>query len=311
MSEVSKILDLYKEGKVEDSTLVKMAAFKDELYKEVMHMKDGEDPSVEEMEMIVSDARASAFTTQLINLPIIFISNKLVLDGALRGFKPLGRMMDESLSGPLGRVMFRQGVKENPFLDAGRKWIIGENMRRMWKAGFKGSFKHMGATALKYTAANFAEGIQELSQEATANGVKAYYKSLYDSPMGIDLDVKLAEMTENYQDARKSWIGDYDYTDRPTGMSVMDAVKRGMGSQMSGQGFHTFMSGFLMGGLVQGPQRLLMETTPNIFRWGKDKVMGTTEFADYRAKRDEQVQNTVDRLNKIYADPSQYFDIKK
>ena len=283
----------------------------DELYKEVMHMKDGEDPSVEEMEMIVSDARASAFTTQLINLPIIFISNKLVLDGALRGFKPLGRMMDESLSGPLGRVMFRQGVKENPFLDAGRKWIIGENMRRMWKAGFKGSFKHMGATALKYTAANFAEGIQELSQEATANGVKAYYKSLYDSPMGIDLDVKLAEMTENYQDARKSWIGDYDYTDRPTGMSVMDAVKRGMGSQMSGQGFHTFMSGFLMGGLVQGPQRLLMETTPNIFRWGKDKVMGTTEFADYRAKRDEQVQNTVDRLNKIYADPSQYFDIKK
>ena len=44
-----------------------------------MNMKDGEDPSVEEMEMIVSDARAAAFTTQLTNLPIIFLSNKLVL----------------------------------------------------------------------------------------------------------------------------------------------------------------------------------------------------------------------------------------
>ena len=31
-------------------------------------MKDGVDPSVEEMEMIVSDARAAALTTQLINL---------------------------------------------------------------------------------------------------------------------------------------------------------------------------------------------------------------------------------------------------
>ena len=40
MSEVSKILDLYKEGKVEDSTLVKMAAFKDELYKEGSAVKN-------------------------------------------------------------------------------------------------------------------------------------------------------------------------------------------------------------------------------------------------------------------------------
>ena len=299
----------WAESKLEGG-LVEME-MQDELYKEIYNMKDGVDPSVEEMEMIVSDARAAALTTQLINLPIIFVSNKLVLDGALRGFKPLGRMMDESLSGPLGRIIFKGAKVKNPFADVGSDWIIGNSMRRMWKAGFKGSAKHMGATALRYTTANFAEGIQELSQEATANGVKTYFKSLYDAPMGVDLDVKLAEMTESYQDARKSWIGDYDYTERASGMSIMDAVKRGAGSQMSGQGLHTFMSGFMMGGLVQGPQKLLMETTPNILRWGKDKIMGTTEMADYKTARDEQVANTVDRLNKIYNDPSQYFDIKK
>jgi hypothetical protein len=118
-----------------------------QLYDEVMRMKDGEDPSVEEMQMIVSDARAAGLTTSLINMPIIYLSNKLVLDGALRGFKPLGRMMDDALSGPMGRILFRKGVKENPFVDMGKKWIIGENMRRMWKAGFKASWKHMGATA--------------------------------------------------------------------------------------------------------------------------------------------------------------------
>ena len=96
----------------------------------------------------------------------------------------------------------------------------------MWKAGFKGSMKHVGANVLRYTAANFAEGIQELSQEATANGVKAYFKSLYDSPIGIDTDMKLAEMTDSYSNARKSMLGDYDYTDRTPGMSIMDAVKK-------------------------------------------------------------------------------------
>ena len=28
-----------------------------------------------------------------------------------------------------------------------------------------------------------------------------------------------------------------------------------------------------------------METTPNILRWGKDKIMGTTEMADYKTAR--------------------------
>ena len=56
-------------------------------------------------------------------------------------------------------------------------------------------------------------------------------------------------MTDSYSNARKSMLGDYDYTERASGMSIMDAVKRGAGSQMSGQGLHTFMSGFMMGGL--------------------------------------------------------------
>ena len=301
----------WAESKMEGG-LVEME-MQDELYQEIYNLKDGVDPTIAEMEMLVSDSRAAALTTQLINLPIIFLSNKLVLDGALRGFKPLGRMADESLSGPLGRILFKQGAKKGTeaFTDVGRKWIIGDNMRRMWKAGFKGSLKHTGATALRYTAANFAEGIQELSQEATANGVKTYFKSLYDTPMGIDADMKLAEMTDQYTNARKSWLGDYDFTDRTPGISIINAAEKGAKSQMGAQGLHTFMSGFLMGGMIQGPQRFLMETTPNIIRYGKDKVMGTTEFADYRAKENDMITNAVESLNKIYENPEQYFDIKK
>ena len=299
----------WSESKME-AGLVEMELQKS-LYEEVMNLKNGEDPSIEEMEMIVGDARAAALTTSMINMPIIYLSNKLVLDGALRGFKPLGRIMDESLSGPMGRILMRKGLKENPFVDMGKKWIIGENMRRMWKAGFKASWKHMGATALRYSTANFAEGIQELAQEATSHGVKSYFTSLYDSPMGVANDVHLAQMTQAYKSGTESMYGNYTHTDRISGMTAAEAIKQGAGSQWSGQGLHTFMSGFLMGGIVQGPQRLMFDVAPNVLRWGKDKVMKTTDYADFRAERDKQIDNAVKTLNKVYADPSQYFDIKK
>ena len=107
-------------------------------------------------------------------------------------------MMDESLSGPLGRIIFKGAKVKNPFADVGSDWIIGNSMRRMWKAGFKGSAKHMGATALRYTTANFAEGIPRTYLKRLQLMVfKTYFKSLYDAPMGVDLDVKLAEMTES------------------------------------------------------------------------------------------------------------------
>ena len=54
-----------------------------------------------------------------------------------------------------------------------------------------------------------------------------------------------------------------------------------------------------------------METIPNLFRYGKDKVKGTTEFADARAKEDEMITNAVESLNKIYENPETYFDIRK
>jgi hypothetical protein len=299
----------WSESKME-AGLVEMK-LQNELYEDVMKLKDGADPSIDEMKMIVGDARAAGLTTSLINFPIIFLSNKLVLDGALRGFKPLGRVMDESLSGPLGRILMRKGLKENPFVDMGKKWIVGENMRRMWKAGFKASWKHMGATALRYSTANFAEGVQELAQEATSHGVKSYFTSLYDSPMGVANDVHLAQMTQAHKSGTESMYGNYTHTDRISGMTAAEAIKQGAGSQWSGQGLHTFMSGFLMGGIVQGPQRLLFDVAPNVLRWGKDKVMKTTDYADFRAERDQQISNAVETLNKVYNDPSQYFDIKK
>ena len=290
---------------------------RDQHYMDIKRFKNGVDPSMEEMEMIAGLAKGSALKTQFINMPLIYLSNKIVLDGALRGFKPLGRIMDESLSGPMGRILRNPKSVKSHFYDIGGGSTIMNALgldifRKMIKVGVKGSFKHLGATGLRYSTANVAEGLQELGQEATAAGVKAYYKGIYEQDLSTAMDVQLAEMVDSYQSGEDNMFGNFKNVDKMNkATSIMEAAGKGVGSQMSGQGMHTFMSGFLMGGMVQGPQKVLFETMPNIMRGVRDKVTGSTEMEDYRAQSEKFITNTVETLNKVYQDPNLYFDPKR
>jgi hypothetical protein len=44
------------------------------------------------------------------------------------------------------------------------------------------------------------------------------------------------------------------------------SVKAGIGGQFSAQGFDVFMSGFLMGGVVSGPQKLFFQGVPALYQ---------------------------------------------
>ncbi len=290
---------------------------RDKYYQFFKNAKDGVDPNMEEMKVVAGLSKGAALRTQMINMPIIYLSNKLVLDGAMRGFKPLGRMMDESLSGPMGRLLRNPKSVKKHFYDIGEgSGVLNalglDIFRKMYKVGVAGSAKHLAATGLRYGTANIAEGFQELFQEATATGVKAYYKGLYEQDLSIAMDVQLAEMVDAYNSGEKSFFGDYKTIDNmKKSVATSEAIGKGLSSQMSGQGLHTFMSGFLMGGMVQGPQKVLFQGMPNLMRRVQDKVKGTTEVADYKAAKEEYIKNTVDVLNKVYQDPNLYFDPKR
>ena len=89
------------------------------------------------------------------------------------------------------------------------------------KKGLSGNLKTFSGAALNYGKFNLVEGLQEITQEGIAVGAKDYYRNLYNDPMANGLDAIWA--------------------------STMSGAK----SQWSGEGFEVFMSGFLMGGLVQ------------------------------------------------------------
>jgi hypothetical protein len=283
---------------------------RDELYQRMYKYNNDSTPTNKQMEMIAADARQAAFVGQMINLPIIYLSNKLVLGTALRGFRPIGRVMDDALDGPFGRIMRNKKAVKNAFYDAGKEWVVGETFRRMWKAGFKGSAKHAAAIALRYSGANFAEGVQELAQEATAEGTMAYFEGLYELDMASELNMQLAEMTDNYDAAKKTWYGKQTLSRNPE-LDIMDAINRGVSSQMSEQGMKVFLSGFLMGGMVQVPQKFMFNTVPNVFRWGRSKMMKNNDWSDFVQQKEETVSSVIKTLNSVYNDPEKYFDISK
>ena len=234
----------WAESKMEGG-LVEME-MRDKLYADIFKYNNNNAPSMEQLNMISADARQAAFTTQMINFPIIFFSNKLVLGTAMRGFQPLAKQIQNSLSGPFGRIFFQGG--KTGFKDLGEDWLIGNVFRRMYQAGVGGTLKHAAAAGLTYSTANFAEGVQELAQEATAKGVTAYYDGLYSLDMSADLDMQLADMTENYHNARRTFLGT-DILHRNPAVDINEAIKRGVGSQMSGEGFKVFTNPDFLGNI--------------------------------------------------------------
>jgi hypothetical protein len=95
-----------------------------------------------------------------------------------------------------------------------------------------------------------------------------------------------------------------------------------MGDQFSGEGFNVFMSGFLMGGLVQPVQRAFMQGVPSIYKYGLQEAgigLATAKqketFAEFRKTRDEMIEKIVDSYNKSWneqaIDPSELFDVNR
>ena len=146
------------------------------------------------------------------------------------------------------------------------------------------------AGAAKYTSANFAEGLQEIAQESIAGTNESYYTAQYQG-----------DVTR----------GGY-YTH----------LLNNIGHQFSAQGFETFMSGFLMGGIA-GPISTaaggviskgteLFDANSELRVKGVFGIGGTNDaakikkFADIKAKREEKLNDVVNTLNEFEANPQQY-----
>jgi len=240
-----------------------------------------------QMARIQENAAKAGFASTMQNLPLIFATNQLVLGNAFGGFnKSFARMANQNIKGGARRIIktsksvLKDGTKAlDVFADAGAglKGVV----KSIANAGVKGNLRTAAGASLRYFAANFGEGIQELGQEAIATGTGEYYKTLLKDPGAGGLEL------------------------------YNTSLASGIGSQFSEQGFETFMSGFLMGGVVAGPQKLFFQGVPAIYK----RISDPKAFAEYKANKEKAISSLVDTYNdtwnKMAEDPNAVFDQKK
>lgn len=245
----------------------------------------GNPPTAEQLATINEEALKAATSTILFNAPVIYLTNKLVLGTALGGFSPtLRRIFNKSLPGYAKNFIKSKTVRDAAtgqlnkglFKNVAAKSALGNltGWNRLKALGVKGSITGTAHGLLRYSAASIGEGLQEVYQEGVAVGVVDYYSKLLENPAANKTDLQYA------------------------------AIKSGIKSQMSAQGAEVFMSGFLMGGIVQGPQRAVFETIPEVIQRKRNPEV----FAEYQKNLGEFEKAVNDVGDDIQSNPFDYFN---
>ena len=239
-------------------------------------------PTDKEAQAIVDQAKAAGISTTYLNAPAILYSNKIVFDklfGGYRGFKegpnPLGTMV-RNYGAKKGEKAFHGFFDRGSVKEWGTLFKSGGIARQYVKNGFRPS--NIARNGLRYLSANLTEGFQEVYQEGVSKAMTDYY-------------------TDTFGGVERAGTAEF-----------MNALGKGMASQFSGQGVETFLSGFLMGGLVQGPQTLLTQSAPQAYKDFRAKRKDAAAYtASEKQRADEQAQIT-NFLNNVADDPTKYYD---
>jgi hypothetical protein len=252
------------------------------------------DPTDEEALAIKTTAYEAGYTTTLINAPLILLSNKLTLPGLTGG--AMKRMGSDVLTTNLGRKMIfnprniagKNAVTALPKNYFKAKWELIKNPRVF------------ASNIAKYSQANFAEGFQEVAQETVAATSEDYYKALYSG--NAERGGYMNYMLENFG-----------------------------GGHGIGTTAETFLSGFLMGGTtaplstgiytaMRGRKGFEGTRAGDLGNKVYEKSLGirhgfkSEQYLNYKKeqqdidrKREDELNNDVNTLNKFYADPNHYF----
>ena len=244
----------YSETKLEGE-LVQMGLLKDEIGDH--YTKYGKNPEGEDAERLYSNAKEANFKTQLMNMPLILYSNDIVFGKAFRGFKPKWLAKAEAaqkIPSDIARIKGWKaaGTKAAELLPSGAKKFTDI---RFWKQ----APSKIALGTIQYGKANFTEAIQENLQEAVSAGMEDYYKKIYHDPF--------------LAGSRQGWA----------------SFRKGTASQISGQGLETFLSGFLMGGMLQTIQAPVAYAQKKFF----------TDHKAYEADRLKQGQELTDAYNAV------------
>lgn len=241
------------------------------------YAKNGFMPDNKESDKIASTAANAGAETFLWNLPALWISNKIVFDTALKGLPSMRALRAGSFE--IGNTVFNRTIKNtgtaNNVWEAFENTIAqkAKNLKKGLITNPKGVLKKgIYGTAL-YSVKNVTEGAQELYQDSASVALKNYYTELYSDPLSVSTHTPWEHFGKSFGELATSK-----------------------------QGAKTFMSGFLMGAMVQVPQHI-------VYGWGTTQFYKLVKSEDYKEQRNQETRRTnriLEALNEVGKDPMKF-----
>ena len=244
----------------------------DRLYNDHL-LKKGTPPTLEEQESFQRQASKGAWWNTLNNTALIYYSNKLVFPSItnasfLRGLPKFGFGKVVTNIGKEYQILFEPGAKALEGVFAKQKISLVNALKSLVKPAT------YGKVGLNYFKANVVEGAQEVFQDILQDSTEKYYVNTFYNP-----------------DSRNFRYG--------TGL-LGDAISK----QWSTQGLETFLSGFLMGTILQAPGKLKNYATVGY----NDYFKKDASYQEYITGREKLADDVVGELNTMYKNGQFFLD---
>ena len=226
-----------------------------QLLQEHLDANGGRPPTEEEAGAIRETAIKAGTTTGWQNVGAIYFSNKIVFDNFFKTFKPVKNLTNDVLEAGIHGKILRTGQEVDPFKYVENTWKNSLNSLK--------DPKTYARTGLTYFKANIAEGLQETAQEIIGGAAEDYYIN--------------------------EWRG------TPVKGGYFASITDNLQKQVSAQGFETFMSGFLMGGLIQPVTK-----APNYIKNTYKKFKNPEQYQLQKQYKEDYINKTVNQLNELW-----------
>ncbi len=245
------------EGKLEGG-FSELSRYENEYNK--YYAKHGKAPDDETQRQMVINAKQAGRMNTLANTALVFYSNKIALPSITKAkfLKGLPSLNAGKVAGMVGKE-FQLVVNNADDIAKASMEKVPITFRNSLKA--LTSPRKMGSTAINYFKANLVEGLQEVGQDALSSAVEDYYSKSFNDP-----SVKGYRM----------------------GMS---ALADGLSKQSLFS--ETFLSGFAMGSLLQGPSTLVKHGS----RLGNKIFKSKESYDTYMKQKSEEADRIVNAFN--------------
>ncbi len=245
----------------------------DKLYNKFVEEHKGRAPSLKEQEDLMKLASKGSWWNTHNNTALIYYTNKLVFPSITKAsfLKGMPKFA-------FGKTFTTVGKEYQILFEGGSKALEGQFVKQ--KINLVNALKSLGKPStygkvgLNYFKANVMEGFQEVAQDV-----------LQESTQNIVLEGFYNPDARNF---------------RYSSGIVGDAIAK----QWSAQGLEVFLSGFLMGTILQAPGKIKTYATIGY----NDYFKKDSKFRKYMEDRTQMADDIVTELNTLYKNANYFFD---